>query len=61
MNQPAVQAQIMAGVQGMVDQDALEAQLATALQSYVQSTMTTTWAPWPPSCRRRSPPPCSSR
>ena len=41
MNQPAVQAQIMAGVQGMVDQDALEAQLATALQSYVQSTMTT--------------------
>ncbi len=41
LNQPAVQAQIMAGIQGMVDQDALKAQLATALQGYVQSTMTT--------------------
>ena len=41
LNQPAVQGQIMAGVQGMVDQDALKAQLATALQGYVQTTMTT--------------------
>ncbi len=41
MNQPEIQAQIMAGVQGMIDQDALKAQLATALQGYVQITMTT--------------------
>ena len=41
MSQPEIQAQIMAGVQGMIDQDALKAQLATALQSYVQTTMTT--------------------
>ncbi len=41
LNQPAVQGQIMAGVQGMVDEDALKAQLATALQGYVQTTMTT--------------------
>ena len=41
MNQPEIQAQIMAGVQGMIDQDALKAQLATALQGYVQTTMTT--------------------
>ncbi|BAK45408.1 ABC transporter ATP-binding protein/permease [Eggerthella sp. YY7918] len=41
LNQPAVQGQIMAGIQGMVDQDALQAQLATALQGYVQTTMTT--------------------
>lgn len=38
---PEVQAQIMAGIQGMVDQDALQAQLATALQGYVQTTMST--------------------
>ena len=41
LSQPAVQGEIMAGVQGMVDQDALKAQLATALQGYVQTTMAT--------------------
>ncbi len=39
--QPAVQGQIAAGLQGMVDTDQLESQVATALQSYVQTTMTT--------------------
>lgn len=38
---PEVQAQIAAGLQGMVDTDALEAQVAAALQGYVQTTMTT--------------------
>lgn len=38
---PEVQAQIMSGIQNMVDQDALEAQLASALQGYMQTTMTT--------------------
>ncbi|MBX9032870.1 ABC transporter ATP-binding protein/permease [Gordonibacter massiliensis (ex Traore et al. 2017)] len=41
MDRPEIKAQIMAGIQGMVDQDALQAQLATALQGYVQTTMTT--------------------
>lgn len=38
---PEVQAQIGTAVSNMVDQDALKAQVATALQGYVQSTMTT--------------------
>ncbi len=38
---PEVQAQIATGIQGMVDQDALKSQLATALQGYVQTTMST--------------------
>ena len=38
---PAVQAQIAGAMQGLVDTDQLEAQVATALQSYVQTTMTT--------------------
>ena len=38
---PEVQAQIAAGLQGMVDTDQLEAQVAGALQNYVQTTMTT--------------------
>lgn len=41
MAQQEVQDQIAAGVQGMVDQEALQAQLSTALQGYVQTTMTT--------------------
>lgn len=38
---PEVQNQITTGIQGMVDQDALEAQLASALQGYMQTTMAT--------------------
>ncbi len=40
MNTPEVQAQISAAVKGMVDSDALKAQLSRALQNYVQTTMT---------------------
>ncbi len=40
MNTPEVQAQISAAVAGMVDSDALQAQLSRALQNYVQTTMT---------------------
>lgn len=39
--QPDIQAQITKSIQGMVDQNALQAQLAQALQGYVQNTMTT--------------------
>ncbi len=41
MQQPDVKAQIYASIQAMVDTDDLEAQIATALQGYVQTTMTT--------------------
>lgn len=41
MSQPEVQAQIVGAIQGMVNQDALKAQIATALQGYMQTTMTT--------------------
>ena len=40
MQQPDVKAQIYASIQAMVDTDDLEAQIATALQGYVQTTMT---------------------
>lgn len=39
--QPAIQAQIAMGLQGMVDTKEIESQLAKALQGYVQTTMTT--------------------
>ena len=41
MQQPDIKAQIYASIQAMVDTDDLEAQIATALQGYVQTTMTT--------------------
>ena len=40
MNTPEVKEQISAAVAGMVDSDALQAQLSRALQNYVQTTMT---------------------
>ena len=56
MQQPDVKAQIYASIQAMVDTDDLEAQIATALQGYVQTTMTT-YIAHGGHCRPKRPPP----